>query len=182
MRIAIFDFDGTLFKSPDRPDWWPLQGFWGRVETLSPPLVPENPGADWWSSSVVSEAKSAISDAETYTVLLTGRPTKLGSRIKDLLHGNGLRFDEYHFAGAGAGGTLGSKLSVLTRLVDQTKDLKLVEMWDDRPEHVEPFEKHLESLGAEFKVHKVPRVTHDFVGGLENFPSLATKVAARFSQ
>jgi hypothetical protein len=178
MRIAIFDFDGTLFKSPERPSWWPLQGFWGRLETLSPPFVPENPGSDWWASSVVSEAKQAISDAKTISVLLTGRPGKLGPRIKDILHSNGLRFDEYFFAGAGAGGTLGSKLGIIEKLVDRTEDLKLVEMWDDRPEHVGPFEDHLKKLGVEFEVHTVPRVTHDFEVGPEGFQ--AEKVAARF--
>jgi len=180
MRLAVFDFDGTLFKSPERPSWWPLQGFWGRLETLSPPFVPENPGSDWWASGVVSEARQAISDAEAYTVLLTGRPGKLGPRIKDLLHGEGLRFDEYHFAGAGAGNTLSSKFAVLTKLVDQTKDLTLVEMWDDRPEHAGPFESHLESLGVAFKVHKVPRAIRDFEVGPEGFT--AAKVAARFTE
>jgi len=167
-RLAIFDFDGTLFRSPERPPWWPLQGFWGRPETLSPPFVPEKPGADWWVSGVVSEARQAIGDANTYSVMLTGRPGKLGGRVKDLLSGAGLKFDEAHFAGAGAGNTLASKLGIIEKLVEKL-NVKRVEMWDDRVEHVGPFEAHLEKLGVEFQVYRVTSTPHEFEVGEEAF-------------
>lgn len=174
MQLSIFDFDGTLFASPERPDWWTHQGFWGRPESLNPPYVPERPDADWWSYKVVAEARRAISDPDTYAVLLTGRPGKLEHRIKALLNGVGLHFAEYHFAGSG--GTLAGKFRVLDDLVAKIPDLGIVEMWEDRPEHIGSFESYLKQLGVEFEVHKVPRVTHAF----ENPPTAALKVAHRF--
>jgi len=174
MRLAIFDFDGTLFASPGRPDWWPFQGFWGRPESLSPPHVPERPGADWWSSMVVAGAKRAISDSGTFTVLLTGRPSKLSSRIKELLGHAGLRFDEYHFSNDD---TLSFKLRVMGELVNKLQP-EQVTLWEDRSEHFAPFEAHLKKLDVEFEIHKVPRVMHEF----ENPPRLAFRVAARWQR
>ena len=175
-RIAIFDFDGTLFASPEKPDWWPHQGFWGRLETLSPPFVPEAPGPEWYSSAVVAEAKQAIGDSDTYTCLLTGRIPKFEKRVKALLTGAGLRFDDYFFTAGSS--TLPFKLSVIEKLVRQFPEVKLVEMWDDRHEHAGDFEKKLEDLGVEGKVHRVKKVTHDFAIGPDELP--AAKVAARF--
>lgn len=174
MRLAIFDFDGTLFASPGRPSWWPFQGFWGRPESLEPPHVPDRPGADWWSSKVVTEAKRAITDSETYTILLTGRPQKLSGRIKGLLGHAGLRFDEYHFSNDD---TLSFKLRVMGELVNKLQP-EQVTLWDDRSEHIAPFEAHLEKLGVEFKVHKVPRAMREF----ENPPTTAFRVAARWQR
>jgi len=170
-KLAVFDFDGTLFKSPEKPDWWPHQGFWGRLETLSPPYVPERPGSDWWAGNIVQEAKRACSDAQTYTVLMTGRIGKFEGRVRDLLDGVGLRFDDYFFAGGGS--TLSFKTSTLMRLVERFPSLETVEMWDDRPEHASEFESVLESLGLGVTVHRVPRVTRDF--------EKVAKVASRFT-
>ena len=170
MRLSIFDFDGTLFASPERPPWWPFQGFWGRPESLNPPYVPERPGNDWWAPKVVAAARQAISDTETYTALLTGRQPKLGPRIKQLLHGEGLRFDEYHFSNGD--NTLPFKLGVIENLVLKVQP-EWVDVWEDRGEHIGSFESTLRQLGVDFKVHKVSLDTHEF----EN--ALPLKVASR---
>jgi len=174
MDLAIFDFDGTLFATPDRPAWWPWQGFWGRVESLSPPYVPERPPGDWWVPVVVSAAKKAIADPNTYVVLLTGRPTKLAQRVKELLTQQGLRFDEYLFSPGDS--TLPMKLGAIDRLVQQLQP-NHVTMWEDRSEHIGDFERKLADLGVAFKVHKMPRATHE----MENAPTIAFRVAARYA-
>jgi hypothetical protein len=160
-RIAIFDFDGTLFASPEKPDWWPHQGFWGRIETLSPPLVPEKPEADWWSSQVVLEAKRAAADPSTHTCLLTGRVGKFEKRVRELLETVEIRFDDHFFASGSA--TLPFKLATIEKLVQRSPGAKLVEMWDDRHEHAEDFETTIQKLGLEANVHRVERVIHEFV-------------------
>ena len=177
-RIAIFDFDGTLFKSPEQPSWWPHQGFWGRLETLSPPFVPEHPDSDWWASSIVSEAKKAAGDSSTYACLLTGRIPKFEKRIKELLAGEGIRFDNYFFTRGSS--TLPFKLSTIENLVQRFPDVKLVEIWDDRTEHVGQFESKLSELGVEYDVHSVPKATREFAIGPHDIP--AAKVAIRFTE
>lgn len=176
MRLAIFDFDGTLFRSPEKPEWWPHEGFWGRPETLSPPLVPENPGADWWASGVVREAKRCIGDPDTYTCLLTGRVRKFEKRIRHLLGTQGLRFDDCFFASGS--GTLPFKLATIETLVRKFPAVEVVEMWDDRSEHTGDFEAKIRSLGVRHDVHLIPKATREFEGGPEALA--AAKVAARF--
>jgi hypothetical protein len=171
MQLSIFDFDGTLFASPDRPDWWPLPGYWSRPESLSPPYVPARPGPDWWSGAVVSAARRAMSDG--YTVLLTGRHQRVGHRIKDLLHGEGLRFDDYFFS-PGDEDTLPFKSRVIVDLVERIEPEQVI-LWDDREEHVKGLEAQLKALGVPWVFRRVQRIKREF----ENVP-LAEKVARRF--
>ena len=57
-RAVIYDFDGTIFNSPDREagelayleatgNMFPFPGWWGRIESLMPPVIPEKPGPEW---------------------------------------------------------------------------------------------------------------------------------------
>lgn len=161
-RLAVFDFDGTLFKSPERPPWWPWQGFWGRIETLSPPFVPEHPGADWWAENVVAQAKEAIADPETHSILLTGRPPKLAPRVQALLLSAGLTFDVCSCVGSGEGSTLEMKQRRIRSTLAALPGIQRVEMWEDRPEHVEPFQAFLREMRIGFQIHLVPRATREF--------------------
>lgn len=167
-RLAIFDFDGTLFASPERPSWWKFEGFWGRPETLNPPFVPQVPDNSWWSSEVLSEASQAISDPATFAILLTGRPKKLGNRIIELVNSQGLNFQEYHFASGGS--TLDFKLRVIGNLLEKYPSISFVEMWDDRSEHTPAFEEFLNSKNIANKVHLVNRIMNEFENPLISSP------------
>ncbi|KAJ2358998.1 hypothetical protein GGF43_000433 [Coemansia sp. RSA 2618] len=102
-RLAIFDFDNTLFKSPQpNPRLWDSQlngmlkstdlGWFQDARTLSPPYM-EYTDAHWMQSTVRLVKTEARRD-DTLVVLLTGRshaayrPVILG-----LLERSGLRFD-----------------------------------------------------------------------------------------
>ncbi len=159
MRVTIFDFDGTLFRSPERPTWWPLAGFWSRLESLGPPFVPEDPGHDWWAADVVAEARKAIADPESMTVLLTGRSERFAPRVTELLHGHRFWFDESHFMSLGETETLGGKLRVIEALARRTPRFEVVEVWDDRHEHLAAFETRLQALDIKYIGHHVRRAT-----------------------
>lgn len=161
-RLAVFDFDGTLFRSPEKPVWWPWQGFWGRPESLSPPYVPETPGPDWWAESVVVAARGALTDPETYAIVLTGRPEKLSRRVEGLLRSAGLNFPGVFCVGNGAGNTLDMKLQCIRQVAARLPDLQHIEMWDDRPEHIPPFRTFLQDMGFTFETHLVARATREF--------------------
>jgi len=175
--LHIFDFDGTLFRSPERPAWWREKGWWGKHESLSPPCVPEKPGSDWWVESTVSAAKKAISDAESYAVLITGRLAgKFHARVFELLSQVGLRFDETHLTPGG--GTLPHKLRVIEDLIKRLP-IEKVEIWEDRSEHVGAFKSVIEQFGKESEIHLVSTHAH----ALECPPpeeSMAERVVARF--
>lgn len=177
-QLHIYDFDGTLFRSPAKPDWW-TKGWWGRVESLAPPCVPEKPGAEWWVAGAVADAHRSNADPSVYSVMMTGRPTKLGPRVHELLSGAGLHFDELHYVGAGAGGTLGAKLKMIDVLHQQLPDVKRVEMWEDRDEHLGPFESALKAKGFEAEVHHVRSTPMPLACGPED--SMSVRVAVRYA-
>ncbi len=165
-RIAIFDFDGTLFRSPEKPSWWPYEGFWGRLETLSPPYVPQAPGPEWYIDSAVSEAKAAISDPRTYSCLLTGRIPKFSARVKELMDAAGVSFQDYFFASGGS--TLPFKIKIIEEVIQKNPGVRIVEMWEDRTEHIGPFEQKLAEMGVQFRVHHVQSTPAEFLPGSEN--------------
>ncbi|ORZ15949.1 hypothetical protein BCR42DRAFT_416197 [Absidia repens] len=113
-KLSIFDFDSTLFLSPLLSgtlwDAWLVNaittenllgaGFWRDIRSLPP----QNDDSDayssdtawhgWWNEDVVMEARRAIEDPETLTVLLTGRRAHpFGHRIKHMLSTKNLAFD-----------------------------------------------------------------------------------------
>lgn len=160
-KVSFFDFDGTLFASPEKPKWWPTHGFWSKIQTLSPPYVPENPMGDWWSIGNVSAARREIGRKEVRTILMTGRLKIFEERIKDMLDSIGLKFDEYHFCPGGD--SLKFKLTTIEKILGDLPGVTSVEMWEDRPEHIQPFEEKLEQLGiARRKVNLVERAAKNF--------------------
>jgi hypothetical protein len=156
-RLEVFDFDGTLFRSPDQPASWPKgKGWWGKPESLQEPCVPTHPPADWWVEEVVEEARRAIGDPDTLAVLMTGRLVKrFSARVAELLAQAGLEFDEVHLSREG--GTLKSKLSTLLQILEQRPDIEFVTMWDDRPEHTPDFAAVLDEVGVAYELKIVEK-------------------------
>ena len=147
--LALFDFDGTLFRSPEKPEWWE-GGWWGRKESLGPPCIPESPGSEWWVPSTVTAAHKAISAPGVHAVMLTGRPPPMRARVHELLKSVGLDFKATFFA---SGGTLPFKLKTIDTLI--TPEVTRVEVWEDRTEHLGAFSELLAAKKVEFKIHLV---------------------------
>ena len=64
-EIHIFDFDGTLFRSPLPPPLW-KGGWWSKPESLNAPCVPEEPDESWWILDTVSQAKDSIANSNVF--------------------------------------------------------------------------------------------------------------------
>lgn len=137
-ELHLYDFDGTLFRSPFAPTVWE-GGWWNDVRSLAPPCVPQRPGSKWWISSTVSQAKRSISNPDVYAVLATGRPARSGLRyrVPELLKGAGLRFDEVHLAPPS--GTLAFKKGIISKLLRRYPFIHTVRIWDDRRSHLPEF-------------------------------------------
>ena len=146
--VHIFDFDGTIFRSPEKPEDW-QGGWWSKSESLYPPFVPESPDASWYNPKVVSAIRNANSDPDAYTVLMTGRLPKLGDRVKELCRKHGITFDEWQFNKGGS--TEEFKMRQMRKLVEE-HGFKHVTLWEDR--HVEIYRPFLDSF-VENKVHEV---------------------------
>lgn len=161
-KLVVYDFDGTLFHSPEPEEGkklyqdltgaeWPYKGWWGRVETLSPPLVPEVPGPEWYILKTVSKCKADLADAKTSVVLMTGRPSHFRRRVENILHLAGLEMDGYFFSGQpGAQGasTFEVKWNFISRLLNP--NYRNLEIHEDRPDQIEKFKAFAPELKSKF--------------------------------
>lgn len=153
-ELHLFDFDGTLFKSPDPPMWWDSGSWWADGQSLEPPCVPEKPGPEWWIGSTVTQAKRSIANPEVWTILCTGRNDRpFRWRVPELLHQKGLRFDEV-FLNKG-GGTAEFKKGILRAQLRKHPHIDTVHIWEDRPNHLKAFVSFVESLGARAFPHPI---------------------------
>lgn len=173
-KLAIFDFDGTLFRSPTRPAGW--SGAWlGNLESLTRPFVPDVPGVDWWNETVVERAKRDIANENTLTALITGR-SQLGftARIKDLLEQAGLKFDHV-FLSPDEDDTKTYKLKVLTALMSENPMVRNVDIWEDSEENIHTLSNYVESRGRAAFPHLITVSAH--APAVEH---MASRVVSRF--
>jgi hypothetical protein len=157
-ELHIYDFDATLFMSPMHPDDWEghIGSWYDTLQSLTPPCVVDPSGM--WINSTVSDAMESIGNPEVYTVLMTGRGAspELSARVEELIAGAGLSFDEVHLKPGG--GTAPWKSSMMEQFIAGMPDLEVVQVWDDRSNHLETFVKMIEGLGLEAIPHFVNQV------------------------
>lgn len=173
-RAVIYDFDGTLFRSPSREEGeplylektgnlWPYSGWWGRLETLMPPIVADPIPEELWIADTVAAHKADRVREDTNVYLMTGRPAKVRHRVKEILEAGGLHFDEYYFRGMKGYPQHGDTLEIKLHLI-QTEivhpGLEQLEIWEDRPEHTSRFCTEARRYKGKFK-HLTKVIIHD---------------------
>ena len=151
-RLVIYDFDGTLFDSPNREigevayfeatgQTFPFSGWWGRAESLLPPIVPEKPGEEWLIADTIAAYREDFKDEHSELVLMTGRPFKNRKRVIAICEHFNLMFHAHYFRGQpGQKGrdTLEIKSNFITEDL-MHEGLEVLEIWEDRPEHTSAF-------------------------------------------
>lgn len=138
-KLAMFDFDGTLFNSEERnPNWWtkPGQYSWGSdPRSLTPPCVPERPdGPAYWNMKVVQAARAASADPMTYVVLITGRLGVHEPRIRELLAQQGIKPDGFYFNRGGNAATF--KKTVFGSLFIKLSTMQMLDIWENENQGV----------------------------------------------
>lgn len=177
-RLCVFDFDGTLFNSPEPPEWWSdKEGWWDDVASLNPPMVPRDAPNSFWIGSTVTAAKEAIKDEGSYVVLLTGRTKKFSARVRALLNQKGLEFDEIRLSDQKD--TQAFKVAQIRRILKEHSDIEVVDLWEDMTDMVPPYRATAEEGGAEFNLHKV-KVKRRKPDVAEN-DYITERVASRFA-
>lgn len=95
--IHVFDFDGTLFRSPPPPEDFDRHhlAWWQHPSSLSEPHVSAFPGDEWYFMENVKTARCSVQNDNVLSVLATGRSASGGLRfrIRDLLRQRDLHFD-----------------------------------------------------------------------------------------
>jgi hypothetical protein len=168
-KLSVFDFDGTLVNTP-LPDTgrqiyqdktgqvWPHKGWWGQADSLDMKVfdIPSNP-------SVIAAYKTEKANPQTGVIMLTGRLQKLGGFVKNILDSMGLTFDGYYYNTGGS--TDYAKKKTMDKLLAEFPNIEVIEMWDDRLEHIPIFqewgdEKVSQGILKDFKINVVVSENH----------------------
>ena len=154
--LYIFDFDGTLFKSPYKPKNF-KGAWWSNIRSLTPPIVPEIPEETWWNEEILKEIYDVKKDKSGKVILLTGRLKKVFySRILDIFKTKNLQFD---FVGLTESvSSIASKLKhIEDQLVCHPEITKIV-FYDDRKEHYSFFAEFCSTKKIEYVINAVEEV------------------------
>ncbi|KAF2077196.1 hypothetical protein CYY_001517 [Polysphondylium violaceum] len=176
MNLYIYDFDGTLFKSPEpNPSLWHTSllgkingmpqenglGWFQETMTLDEPYVPSNPSREeWFNENVLSDALKHIQDENNIVCLLTGRTELYRDIINRILKSVNLNFHHVglkpiNIPNVARESTMDFKKKFILNLLNEEykNKIKTVTIYEDRPKHVEAFTKFLEGLKQLSKFH-----------------------------
>jgi hypothetical protein len=154
-ELHVYDFDGTLFRSPDKPAWWPKGTFWIKhPASLDEPCVPLKPGNDFWIAATVADAKKSIANPDVLAILVTGRIDNSFARyrVPELLKQKGLNFDQVHLSSSTD--TAAFKMNVMRPLIKR-HDIEVVQIWEDHTSNLNKFIKMVEDMGVKGVPHVV---------------------------
>ena len=151
MWLRIFDFDGTLFRSPSVP-----QEEWD--SSLDPPVVPEVPGIDWWIRATLVALSESVEDPYIYTIVATGRQQDIFTdRVYELLDQIGMLegIDEVHLTPEGRM-SHEYKMELFEKILEViAPELDGVEFWDDHDDYLPDYVDLAEKFGLAAYAHLV---------------------------
>jgi hypothetical protein len=170
--LAVFDFDGTLFRSPQEPAWWPegeKGNFYLHQDSLGRPCVPDHPDDSWWIGSVVIEARKALTDPFARAVLCTGRVDNLSFRwrVPELLKQKGLDFDGVFLNRKSS--VKEHKASTVKQILVKIPSIKVVKMWDDDQKNLDAVEAVVTTSGMQFESHLIRSTPKPLACGPETY-------------
>jgi hydroxymethylpyrimidine pyrophosphatase-like HAD family hydrolase len=150
-RLVIFDFDGTLadtggdinkyktiYREKTGLDW--KGTWWDNPKSLDYDMFQFKriePTFDLYSKS--------INEPNTITVMLTGRKSKLSNEVEKVLKKLGINKFNHYLYNYG-GNTLLNKKEQILRLIDKYPEVEELVMYDDRENHLKPFNEFGERL------------------------------------
>ena len=140
---------------------YPHKGWWGRLESLTPPVVPNKPDESWYVSKTIEQYRKDQSCPRTNSVLMTGRTNKFRSRILDILKYQDIKFSNVYFCndqGATGSNTFEIKTNRIQKML--TPNIEILEIWEDRPDQISQFNIWAEKLQRNL-IHLVKILVHD---------------------
>jgi len=158
LELHIYDFDGTLFRSPEPPEWWDkkaLGNWFVSNVSLGRPFLADVPPSNAWIQSVVAEAKDSIANPNVWAVMCTGRvgTGSMDYRIAELLKNKGLDFDEVYLNPNMGSKTAPYKQRTTFEILKRLPQIKHIEIWEDTKENIQAVEKVADRLGLTFEGH-----------------------------
>lgn len=147
------------------------RGWWGRYETLEPPITPDPVPGDWFIQETVNALKQAKTDPESLPIIMTGRYLALQNQILRILYDGKVidieknmsiykNIDSVPLLCLGMDGPVKDYTNKPSEtfpwkcwIMEQyclAYQIDSIEIWEDREEHIEKFK--LLNLGVPIKV------------------------------
>ena len=145
MKIKIFDFDGTLFRSPEKPAAW-KGGWWGKIISLSEPHVPNKTSILWWNEELIEESLKENS----LNFIVTGRMPHFEKRVKELCGQTSIKIDGFFFCSDEI--TVNYKKKIFKSLIEQYQPEEFL-VWEDN--NIEEYREFLKEFTCKTFVKKV---------------------------
>ena len=151
-QLFIFDFDGTLFNTPDPKEgkelyekWsgktWPHKGWLSWPESLLPPIK-IHPGP------ALPEFRQHISRASSLTIVVTGRVERTERAVIAALENAQIYPNRVILKPSmGDETTANFKVRVLRELLDEFPHVVLLKFWDDLPQNLAAVHRLAKNLG-----------------------------------
>ena len=145
MKLALFDFDNTLFKTP-------------YDENFSYMDKPESLSIRKWNFEPILETinsfKNCKNEKDTRVILLTNRIDSLYSELKDLLEMYGLFFDDFYMVEGEDGDR--SKGRRVKSMIKKYVNIDSIHYWEDKGKHIDDVKSTMEYFPEiELKINKV---------------------------
>jgi hypothetical protein len=158
-KISIFDFDGTLADTPHKEDgiaiWeaktgkeYPHLGWYSKRESLDEDVFNVK-----LHQPTIMDYTVESKDPNTMVIMLTGRMPNQADQVEKILNEKGVVFEQYHYKERGD--TFSSKINTIKKLLEQNPDVTEIEMWEDRENHADGFEKWGEKNEINLRVNRV---------------------------
>lgn len=176
--LHVFDFDGTLVRTPPPTIGKPLYlretgkqwkgGYWGDLKSITPPVIPSPLPNHFIIQSVFQELRDVVLNSQTsVAVVVTGRIRPLRNAVLRILdeiciedNNKWLNHDAVFTHPMGRLTTLQWKMNLFQQLVDEL-NVNHLHVWEDRQEHANVFANDLKQLlnekGIHTTVHFVPQ-------------------------
>ena len=125
MKLALFDFDDTLFKTPYREDW----SYMDTPSSLNPRKWKFDP-----KENVIKDYKKEYHDRKSIVILLTNRISDVENELKAVLDFHLIFFDEYlPIKGKDGNRSKGQRVLQLLKKYPQVNE---IEYWEDKEKHI----------------------------------------------
>lgn len=144
MKLALFDFDNTLFKTPYDED----SDYMDKPASLSIRKWKFEPILE-----TIKKFKECKKEKNTKVILLTNRINSVHPQLKSLLEEYGLVFDDYKMiVGVDGDRSKGKRVKdlILSNCVGS------IEYWEDKDKHIEDVKNTMDFFPEiELKINKV---------------------------
>jgi len=144
MKLALFDFDNTLFKTPydEDPDYMDKPASLSIRKWKFEPIL-----------ETIKKFKECKKEKNTKVILLTNRIDSVHPQLKALLEEYGLVFDDYKMiVGVDGDRSKGKRVKdlILSNCVGS------IEYWEDKDKHIEDVKNTMDFFPEiELKINKV---------------------------